>query len=449
MKESTSQDWKGGVWNEEEEKEEKGEDLPITSARASFLRSVRKVGGTAADAGGAAKATKKSGGLLSSFRKSASGGASRSRGSSRSLFKSAGSTRSLPTNVTKARPNLPSMNVKQVKDVVGSKASKLKKAVKQSAEISAKKGKKAWKACKGNPMVCSGALLAGGLLANHLVKEGIIASEAQKECMLNCRPENWAEYSANTCLGNYWEGRNTAPENGEDVSHPAVVANIRNHCYMRDTVPETFLDFVEDVLGVEDKSMILCDLDDTQLPQEFGGFAFDTSYVLVDGVYFVPSVRFAVQTAEAIADPLISNFIPRDDLVLNGDTYRTDIGDPTISCLANCVAATPLGFIDSFAAPLFEMLTDGPLSAIGDILKGFVDPAMLGKAGVILGALVLYMAYSQLPGGKGTRAVIIGVGTFYLHSQYISKGKFPFFPEEEEDEEGEVTLFELFPEMKD
>ena len=218
-------------------------------------------------------------------------------------------------------------------------------------------------------------------------------SKDMQTCVADCMPINWTEYLENTASGLYWEGASEAPLYGVNMTfneygrEGRVVQSIRdNSKYYGAQKDDPFIDTLKHPFSdIYPKSKILCDLTPDQVDDDFGNFDFETSYVVVDGVVFVPSIRYqkATSTKEG---PMCTNEKSRMDLINNRETYITKEGSPCSSCLDKCDKLHPTTFTGLLNESVQE-IASGLLAGITEITG--IDPSMLKY--IVMGIVLIYL----------------------------------------------------------
>jgi hypothetical protein len=264
----------------------------------------------------------------------------------------------------------------------------------QSLEYSAR-------SCGRNPVKCGGALaLAGYTTATYFQN-----TEEQRKCIMKCIPANWNEYINNMCIGLYWEGANGPPLGGTDVSEEVIIKNIRNHTYRRGAPDdEPYID-VTSFTGT--RSNMLVDLTENQMAPGFGNLPFDTSYVMVDGICFVPSVRYQKMVDGEPHCPEKS----RDELIARANVYRCG-GNPCDTCKSECESkhpTTPAGVMGEAARNLTK-----DIAGFGLDLAGF-DENVLTYIGYGIGVIICILSKKILDGlFSGFRRTALGVWLVFV-----------------------------------
>jgi hypothetical protein len=284
------------------------------------------------------------------------------------------------------------------------------KEPKEPAEVEAdfKKGKqkrdaeskqslqRAGPVCKKNPVKCGAAMAAAAYVAYRFYENNRDATEKQTKCIADCLPKNWHEYVSNACAGMYWEGYDGPIDGLNDVSDDVIVANIRNHSYSRLDPTGPFLD--ASAWAGMSKGDVFCDLAETQIPVPFGPIPFDASYVVVDAVVFVPSVRMQPTTDEGVPT-CAAGHDPWATWVGKAADYRgADQGlGPCASCEQVCEETYPTTFGDTMLDSMKDLMVDGPLSALGAGLTALgLDPKYLAIAGYVALVVAALFAKGQL-----------------------------------------------------
>ncbi|RPF81948.1 MAG: hypothetical protein CBC65_001765 [Rhodothermaceae bacterium TMED105] len=283
---------------------------------------------------------------------------------------------------TKKAKELKKTPVDKVKQADNLKAAKKTGPLNKMKTMSKNGLRKARTACRKNPVKCGGALALAGYAASTYFKN----TEEQRKCIMQCIPVNWNEYIDNMCIGLYWEGADSPPPGGTDVSAEILVTNIRNHAYRRGAPDDE--PYVDITTFSGTKSDILVDLTEDQNASDFGNIPFDTSYVMVDGICFVPSVRYQDKVDK---QPFCAEK-SRDELISRASVYRCG-EDPCDSCKSECESkhpTTPMGVVSEAAGNLAKDVVGLGLNIAG------LDPAVLSYIGYGIGVFVCLFAKKML-----------------------------------------------------
>jgi hypothetical protein len=302
---------------------------------------------------------------------------------------------------TKKAKELKKTPVDKVKQADNLKAAKKTGPLNKMKTMSKNGLRKARTACRKNPVKCGGALaLAGYTTATYFQN-----TEEQRKCIMKCIPANWNEYINNMCIGLYWEGANGPPLGGTDVSEEVIIKNIRNHTYRRGAPDdEPYID-VTSFTGT--RSNMLVDLTENQMAPGFGNLPFDTSYVMVDGICFVPSVRYQKMVDGEPHCPEKS----RDELIARANVYRCG-GNPCDTCKSECESkhpTTPAGVMGEAARNLTK-----DIAGFGLDLAGF-DENVLTYIGYGIGVIICILSKKILDGlFSGFRRTALGVWLVFV-----------------------------------
>ena len=302
---------------------------------------------------------------------------------------------------------------------------------------SAKKGKKNNKDSvdgkKKNPngssaiMACfksgRGAAICTGIaaLAVFLVQNYNLRTEEQRKCAMKCLPLNWQEYVENKASGLTWQSVSSVPENAVDLGadDPDLVESIRKSMYNASTKLPVSPDQLRSTSWnpltlLQKQDLIYADLEDYF--EE--GIPFDTSYVMVDGTVFMPSIRFIEIDHHS--------YKSHEELMKNRDTYRTLQGNPYLECIEKCKELHPATFAAALGDSIKDVFIDGPMAIVGGGLEAlfpgiseyfaFVMPALVAVLFVIIWSM---FGFSKL--GFFIAATIAGMLLLFMSFDAISQ----------------------------
>ena len=149
---------------------------------------------------------------------------------------------------------------------------------------------------------------------------------------------------------------------------------------------------------------------EAKLPTDFGNHPFDTAYMVVDGIVFVPSVRRQVTSDPE--QPTCAAEMSREDLLEHASEYRQAGGDPCATCSEQCEELHPTSAMDVLAESAKDVLIDAPLKVASGILEALgLDPTMI-KVVIFAVAVALLRIMIPIPGNVGR--VVWGTACAYL-----------------------------------